>query len=113
LAEKAFRLDAKEVLKIVGEFFSCPFSPVLGFSHWKAKIGWLCGTRRMQKNASLRSRQVKIFALAGTRPKSVYGFGTTGCNVTVTEFTACRSWSGLKSSVPDFWTGSKGVFQDD
>jgi hypothetical protein len=54
LAKKALRLDAKAVLKIVGEFLkpygnrvqvSCPFSPVLGFSHWKAKIGWLCEAR--------------------------------------------------------------------
>jgi hypothetical protein len=70
---------------------SCSFSSVLGFSHWKAKIGWLCGARRMQKNASLRSRQVKNFASAGTRPKRVYGFGIMGCKVTVAEFTAWRS----------------------
>jgi hypothetical protein len=46
------RLDAKAVLKIVGEFLkpcgnqvqvSCSFSPLLGFTHWKAKIGWLWG----------------------------------------------------------------------
>jgi hypothetical protein len=67
-SEKALRSDARTVLKIVGEFLkpcgnqtqvSCPFSSVLGFSHWKAKIGWLCGARQMQKNVSLRSRQVK------------------------------------------------------
>jgi hypothetical protein len=50
---------------------------VLGFSLWKAKIGRLCGARQMQKNASLRPRQVKNFASAKTRPKSMYGFGTT------------------------------------
>jgi hypothetical protein len=61
----------------------------LGFSHWKATIGWLCGARQMQKNESLRSRQVKNFA--GTRPKSMYGFGTIGCKVTVAEFTAQKS----------------------
>jgi hypothetical protein len=63
-AEKALRLDAKAVPKIVGEFLtpwgnqvhiSCPFSPVLGFFHWKAKIGLLCGARWIQKNATLRS----------------------------------------------------------
>jgi hypothetical protein len=68
LAEKAFSSGARAVLKIVGEFLkpcgnrvqvSCPFSPVLGFSHWKAKIDWPCGARWMKKNASLRSRQVK------------------------------------------------------
>jgi hypothetical protein len=98
-AEKALRLDAKTDLKIVGEFLktcgnqvqaSSPFSSVLGFSHWKAKIGWQCGARQIQ-NAFLRSRQVKSFASAGTRPKSVYGFGTTGCKVTVAEFTGQRS----------------------
>jgi hypothetical protein len=26
---------------------------------------------------------------------------------------AQRSWTGLKYSVPGFWTGSKGVFQGD
>jgi hypothetical protein len=64
LAEKALRSDAKAVLKIVGEFLkpsgnqvqvSCSFSPVLGFSQWKAKIVWLCEARWMQKNAPLRS----------------------------------------------------------
>jgi hypothetical protein len=74
LAEKAFWLDARAVPKIVGEFLkpcgnrvqvNCPFSPVLGLSHWKAKISWLCGVRQMQKNVSLRSRQVKNFASAG------------------------------------------------
>jgi hypothetical protein len=45
----------------------------------------------MQKNAFLRSRQVKIFASAGTRPKSMYGFGTVGGKVTVAEFTVWRS----------------------
>jgi hypothetical protein len=93
-------LDVREIPNIMGEFFkpsvnqvqvSCPFSPVLGFSHWKAKIGWLCGDRQMQKNASLRSRQVKNFASAETRPKSVYGFGTTLSKVTVAEFTTQRS----------------------
>jgi hypothetical protein len=63
----------------------------LGFPHWKAKIVWLCGARQMQKNAFLRSRQVKIFASAGTRPKSMYGFGTVGGKVTVAEFTVWRS----------------------
>jgi hypothetical protein len=92
LAEKAFRSDAKVVLKIVGKFLkpcgnrvqvSCPFSLVLGFSHWKVKIDWLCGARQIQKNASLRSRQVKNFVSAGTKPKSVQGFATMGCKVTV------------------------------
>jgi hypothetical protein len=64
----------------------------------------------MQKNVSLLSRQVKNLASAGIRPKSMYGFGTIGCKVTVAELTAQRSWTGLKTSVPDFWTGSKGVF---
>jgi hypothetical protein len=100
LAEKAFRLDARAVPKIVGEFLkacgnkvqvNCPFSPVLDFSHWKAKMGWLCGTRQMQKNASLRSRQVKNFASAGIRPQSVNRFGTKRCKVTVAELTAWRS----------------------
>jgi hypothetical protein len=50
-------------------------------------MGWFCGVKLMQKNALLRSRQVKNFDLAGIRPKSVYGFGTTGCKMTVTEFT--------------------------
>jgi hypothetical protein len=86
LAEKAFRSDAKVVLKIVGKFLkpcgnrvqvSCPFS------HWKVKIDWLCGARQIQKNASLRSRQVKNFVSAGTKPKSVQGFATMGCKVTV------------------------------
>jgi hypothetical protein len=68
---------------------NCPFSPVSGFSHWKAKIGWLCGARQMQKNASLRSRQVKNFVSAGTRLESlVYGSGTIKYRVMVAEFTA-------------------------
>jgi hypothetical protein len=37
---------------------------------------------------SLRSRQVKNVASAGTSPKSAYGFGAMGCKVTVAEFTA-------------------------
>jgi hypothetical protein len=54
LAGKASRLDAKAVPKIMGKFLktcgsqvqvSCPFSPLLGFSHWKAKMEWLCGAR--------------------------------------------------------------------
>jgi hypothetical protein len=68
LAEKALRSDAKAVPNMVGEFLkpcsnrvqvSFPFSSLLGFPHWKAKIGWLCGARQMQKNVFLRSRQVK------------------------------------------------------
>jgi hypothetical protein len=55
------------------------------------KIGWPCVARQMQKNASLRTRQVKNFASAGTRPKRVYGFGIMGCKVTVAEFTPQRS----------------------
>jgi hypothetical protein len=47
--------------------------------------------RKMQKNVSLRSRQVKNFASVGTRPKSMYGFGTMGIKVTVAEFTTWRS----------------------
>jgi hypothetical protein len=62
----------------------------LGFSHWKAKIGWLCGVRQMQKNASLISRQVN-FASAGTRPKGIYGFWNIECKVTVAEVTAWSS----------------------
>jgi hypothetical protein len=54
-------------------------------------MGWLCGARRMQKNASLRSRQVKNFASAGIRSKSVYGFVTIGYKMTVAELTAQRS----------------------
>jgi hypothetical protein len=53
-------------------------------------MGWLCGARQMQKNASLRSRKVKNFASAEIRPKSVYGFGITDCKVTVAELTAWR-----------------------
>jgi hypothetical protein len=92
LAEKAFRADAKAAPKIVGQFLktcgnrvqvNCPFSLVPEFSHWKAKMGWLCGARQMQKNASSWSRQVKNFASAGIRPKRVYGFGTTECKVVV------------------------------
>jgi hypothetical protein len=93
-------LDAKAVPKIVGEFLktcgnqvqvNCPFSPVLELSHWKTKMGWLCGARQMQKNASLRSRLVKNFATAGIRPKILYEFGTTGYKITVAELTAQRS----------------------
>jgi hypothetical protein len=103
------RRSARAVPKIVDEFLKpcgnrvqvrLPFSPVLGFSHWNVKIGWFCGARQMQKSASLRSRQVKSFSSVGTRPKSLYGFGTMECKVTVAEFTAQRSWTGLKSSVP-------------
>jgi hypothetical protein len=74
---KALRSDVKAVPKIVGKFLkpsgnrvqvSCPFFPLLVFSHWKAKIGWLCGAKQMQKNVSLRSRQVKTFASTGSRP---------------------------------------------
>jgi hypothetical protein len=92
LAEKAFRSDARAVPKIMGEFLkpsgnrvqvSCPFSPVLGASLWKAKMGLLCGARWMQKNVSLRSRQIKNFASAGTR---IWDYG-----VTVAEFIAQRS----------------------
>jgi hypothetical protein len=40
-----------------------------------------------------------------------------GCKVTVAEFTVRRSWTGLKSSVPGFWTGKVAgggeLFQDD
>jgi hypothetical protein len=54
LAEKAFRLGANPVPKIVGEFLkpcgnwvqaNCPFSLVLGLSHWKRKIGCPWGSR--------------------------------------------------------------------
>jgi hypothetical protein len=100
LAEKTFRSDAKAVPKIVGEFLkvcgnqvqvNCPFSPVQDLFYWKAKMGWLFRAKRMQKNVSLRSRLVKNFASVGIRPKSIYGFGTTGCKVTVAELTAQRS----------------------
>jgi hypothetical protein len=76
--EKAFSSDARAVPKVVGEFLkiygnqvqvSCPFSLALGFSYWKAKIGWLCEARQMQKNASLRCVQVKNFALSRRRLK--------------------------------------------
>jgi hypothetical protein len=102
-------LESKAVPKIEDEFLkpcvnqvqvSCSFSPVLGFSQWKAKIGWLCGARQMQKNVSLRTRQVKNFASAG--PKSVYGFGTVGCKVTVAEFSAQRSRTGLSPRFLDW-----------
>jgi hypothetical protein len=45
----------------------------------------------MQKNAFLRFRLVKNFASAGIKPKSMYGFGTTGCKVTFAELMAWRS----------------------
>jgi hypothetical protein len=64
---------------------------MLGFSHWQAKIGWLCGTRQMQKNVSLRSEQVKTFASAKTKSKSVHGLETMRCKVAVAEFTAWMS----------------------
>jgi hypothetical protein len=92
-------LDAKAVPKIVGEFLkpcgnrvqvNCPFSPVLEISHWKAMMGWLCGTKQMQKNAPLRSQQVKNFTSAGIRSKIMYRFRTTGYKVTVAELTAQR-----------------------
>jgi hypothetical protein len=104
-------LGAKVVQKIVGIFLkpcgnqvqvSCPFAPLLGFSHWKAKIIWLYGARWIHKNASLKSRQVKNFASAGTRLKSMYEFGTTGCKVIIAEFTAWTSRTGLKSTVLSF-----------
>jgi hypothetical protein len=87
LAEKAFRLDAKAVLKIVGELLkpcgnkvqvSCPFSLVLGFSHWKAETGWLCGAGWMQKNASLRSRQEKTLPQLGQGLKVCMDLGLQG-----------------------------------
>jgi hypothetical protein len=74
------KADAKAVPKIMGEFLkpcgnqvqlNCPVFPVLELSHWKAKMGWLCGNRQMQKNMSLKSRQVKNFASVGIRPKSI------------------------------------------
>jgi hypothetical protein len=64
-------------------------------------MGWLCGARQMQKNASLRSRQVKNFASSGIRPKSVYRFGTTKCKVTNAELTAQR-WSVKLLLDPNF-----------
>jgi hypothetical protein len=45
----------------------------------------------MQENVSLSSRQVKNFASAGIKPKSIYGFGTMGCKLIFAEFTAWRS----------------------
>jgi hypothetical protein len=63
----------------------------LGFSHWKAKIGWLCGARWMQKNVSLRSRQVKNFASAGTKLKAYIYIWDYGVQVTVAEITARRT----------------------
>jgi hypothetical protein len=53
-------------------------------------MGWLCGARWIQKNVSLKSRQVKKLASAGIRPKIVYRFGTTDCKVTVVELIAWR-----------------------
>lgn len=75
---------AGELLKPCGSLVhvSWPWSPFSGFPHWKAKSGWLCGARRMQKKASLRSRQVKWVASAGMRLRRVYGLGT-GCRVSV------------------------------
>jgi hypothetical protein len=99
LSEKAFRLDMKAISKIVGEFLkacvtwvqvNCPFSPVQELSHWKEKMGWLCVAIWMQKNASLRSRQVKNFASGRIRLKSVYKFGTTGYKITLAELTTWR-----------------------
>jgi hypothetical protein len=62
----------------------------------------------MQKNVSLRSRQVKNFASIGTRPKSMYGFGIMGCKVTVADFIARRFRTRLKSSVSGFWIVIRG-----
>jgi hypothetical protein len=99
-AKKAFRSVAEAVPKVVGEVLkpcgnqvqvNCPFSPVLELSHWKAKMGWLCGARRMKKNVSLRAKQVKNFASLGIRPQNVYRFGTTGCKVTDAELNLWRS----------------------
>jgi hypothetical protein len=87
LAERALRSDAKAVPKIVGEFLktcsnqvqvSCPFSPVLGFSHWKVKIGCLCGVRWMQKNASLRCRQGKTLPQLGQGLRGYKDLGPQG-----------------------------------
>jgi hypothetical protein len=68
-------MDAKEIPKIVGQFLKsrlvASFLQCWDFSHWKAKIGWLCGARWMQKNVSLRSREVQNFASVGARPKSI------------------------------------------
>jgi hypothetical protein len=50
--------DAKAVSKLMGKFLKLcgnriqvgyPFSPVLGFSHWKAKIDWLYVLGRCRK----------------------------------------------------------------
>jgi hypothetical protein len=71
------------------------------------------GPGRKQKNVFLRSRQVKNFASARIRPISIYRFGTTRCKITVAGLPAWKSWTGLKSSVPGFWMGSKGMFQGD
>jgi hypothetical protein len=54
-------------------------------------MGWLCGGRWMQKNASLRSKQVKNFASAKIRFKSLCRFGTAEYKVTVAELTAWKS----------------------
>jgi hypothetical protein len=54
-------------------------------------MGWLCGARQMQKNVTLRFRQVNNFALVRISTKSMYGFETSGCRVTVAELIAQRS----------------------
>jgi hypothetical protein len=56
----------------------------------------------MQKNVSLRSRQVENFASAGIRPKSMYGFGTTGCKVTVSELSCTEVLNWTKIFSPCF-----------
>jgi hypothetical protein len=99
LGKKAFRSDAKAVPKIVRGILKpcsnrvqviCLFSPVVELSHWKTNMGWLCGARQMQKNASLRSRQVRHFASAWISLKRMYRSGTTRHKVTVAELIAQR-----------------------
>jgi hypothetical protein len=77
--EKAFRSDAKTVLKIVGEFLK-PFGNQVQVSWFfllegKSRLAlWSGGYRKM----SLRSRQVKNFASAGTRCKAYMELGLWG-----------------------------------
>jgi hypothetical protein len=89
-------LDAKAVPNIVGEFLKpCGnrvqvnlFSSTRVFP-LEGKDGLaLLGQVDAEK---CRSRWVKNFASAGIRPKTMYGFGNTGCKEIVAEFTARRS----------------------
>jgi hypothetical protein len=67
-----------------------PLSPIIGIFHWKAKMGWLCGARWMQKKASVRSRQVKTLPQMEQGLKACMDLGIWGA-VTVAEFAAWKS----------------------